>query len=321
MIRTANRYAILGGLILTVVLGSCTQAELPGDLQGGDSGGKPVPLCISSVSLDTGIETRATDPDHTLTGVNGRIGVFLKADPANSYTAVNNRLYTYGTPFWQTQEEPLLLGEVPARLAACYPYDSDRNNPILLCSQLFNTSQDLCYFPFDAGSNTPAPSLKLTHAYARIKFNFRADASFTGNGVTTRLAVVGTGVRSVAMLDLFTAGASAVTGIPGVTPGVDLSLSGYSFPGANQPFTIDGLFIPGTLAGDIFLTVTMDGKGKEGYLSATALCGASGVLHAGKVYEVNLTVKDEVPLQIDGIKITSGWDDFNNGTPIEGNTH
>lgn len=312
--------AVVAGILFT----ACAQGEFSADPDNGK--GSDGTLNITGVSLNAGTETRATEPDRTLNGAADRIGIFLKADDANGYAAVNNRLYTYATPFWQTDDQ-LLLNKTSARLSAYYPYsESGASNPVLLRSQLYAAAQDLCYAPFDASSVTASVSLRLVHAYSRIKFNLARDASLTTAGVVSRLTVTGTGIRSVAQLDLFDATDAAITDLPEVVPGVDFDLSGWAddartLPGTGAPLTVDGLFVPGTLTGEISLTVIVDDVEKKGRVAATALCGASGQLLAGKIYEVNLTVKEEKALVIDGIKVTSGWDDFNGGTPVEGETH
>lgn len=317
--RRMNRQTGFCAVVIGIFFTACAQGEFPANQPDGtETNGA---LNILGVSLNTGVETRTAEPDRTLNGATDRIGVFRKADDANNYTAVNNRLYTYATPFWQTTEQ-LLLNRTPVRLSAYYPYSEDRtSNPVLLRSQLFETAQDLCYAPFDASSGTSSVSLRLVHAYSRIKFNFTRDASLTTAGIVSRLTVTGIGIRSVAQLDLFDATDAAITDLPEVVPGVDFDLSGWAADAKKIPLVVDGLFVPGTLTGEISLTVIVDDVEKKGRVTATALCGASGQLLAGKIYEVNLTVKEEKALAIDGIKVTSGWDDFNGGTPVEGDTH
>lgn len=319
MKRITSIQTTLCTVMTVILLASCTQADLSADRESGkDINGA---LSITGVRLNRGVETRSDEPDRTLNGATDRIGVFQKADAANNYAAVNNRLYTFATPFWQTEEQ-LLLNKTSARLSAYYPYSEGRtSNPVLLRSQLFETAQDLCYAPFDASSGTSSVSLRLVHAYSRIKFNLTRDASLTTAGVVSRLTVTGTDIRSVAQLDLFDATDAAITDLPEVVPGVDFDLSGWVADAKKIPLVVDGLFVPGNLTGEISLTVIVDDVEKKGRVTATALCGVSGQLLAGKIYEVNLTVKEEKALVIDGIKVTSGWDDFNGGTPIEGDTH
>lgn len=312
-------------MIIGIGFANCTQAELSADPQ--DGKGANGTLNILGVSLNSGAETRANEPDRTLSDGNDRIGIFLQADDANGYAAADNRPYTYATPFWQTEEQ-LLLNAQTARLSAYYPYSkSNTSNPVLLRSQLYATAQDLCYVPFDATSGTSSVSLRLLHAYSRIKFNLIRDESLTTVGVISRLTVTGTGIRSVAQLNLFTpddGGNGNITDLPEVVPGVDLDLSGWpdaerTIATTGDQITVDGLFIPGTLTGDIGLTVFIDGVQKTGRVAATALCGTDGKLTAGKVYEVNLNVKEDKELEFDGIKVVSGWDDY--GGSIGGETH
>lgn len=306
---------VVAGILFT----ACTQGEFSANPDHGK--GTNEALNITGVRLNRGVETRADELDRTLDGATDRIGIFLKADPANGYAAIDNHLYTYAAPFWQTEEQ-LLLNKIPARLSAYYPYsEGSASNPVLLRSQLFGTAQDLCYAPFGASSGTSSVALRLAHAYSRIKFGFARDPSLTTEGIVNRLTVTGTGIRSVAQLDLFTAGDAAITGLPEVVPGVDLDLSAWTESTRTIPMTVDGLFIPGALSGKLELRISVDGREKTGYVAATALCGVAGTLLAGKVYEVKLTVKEEKELVISSVKVTSGWDDHNSGTPVEGETN
>ena len=315
----------LCGMIIGIA--SCTQGELSADLQGGE--GTDGALNILGASLNTGAATRANESDRTLGLADDRIGIFLQADDANSYAAIDNRLYTYATPFWQTEEQ-LLLNTEAAQLSAYYPYSAAYpSNPVLLRSQLYSTSADLCYTPFAASSSASLVTLRLKHAYSRMKFTLKRDASLTTAGVISRLTITGTGIRSVAQLDLFTANDGSngnITDLPEVVAGVDLDLSAWleddrTISSTGAQITVDGLFIPGALTGDIGLTIAIDGVQKTGRVAATALCGSSGKLTAGKVYEVNLSVKEEKALEFNSIKVVSGWDDFNSGTAVEGDTH
>lgn len=310
MIKNFYRHIKSAGMALLLVLCSCSGESLP-ELPGkADGQWMPLRVAGASAGIGVGVQTRTGGRTELTTG--SRIGMFMKEDTGGGYGALTNRCFTYGTPFWQADEQ-ILLGEQDATLAACYPYVAGRVNPVVVSSQRYVTGEDLHYVNFRANKDASAVTLDLARVYSRLVFNFKADVNYAGNGKVTAIRLAGNGIVPVAKLDMLD---TAVSNPGGSVRDVLVPLTGFSvaeFTGFTTQFTsttadtADCLMIPHLLQGDITLTITVDGRAMTGKVAATLLCGASGVLTEGVKYEVNISVSPLEGLVIGTIK-TTDWD-------------
>lgn len=284
------------GVALLLVLSACSDNGVPGLPDKAD--GNRVPLRVSGATAGNGglgIETRADASRKELTA-GSSIGMFLKEDAVNGYSALTNLPFTYGTPFWQTEEQ-ILLGDAPAELAAYYPYHAGRVNPVMLRSQRYNTGEDLHYINFRANNEVSGVTLNLSRVYSRIVFNFKGHASYTGAGKMTAIHFDGDGITPVAMLDMLDFSVQNVGGsvrnVLDPFTGLHVAeISGFTTQfTASKTDTADCLMIPYQLSGDITFTAMVDGSAMTGTVTAEQLCGAGGILMEGVKYEINITVK------------------------------
>lgn len=283
------------GMALLLALFSCSDDGMP--RHSGDTEGQRVPLRVAGATAGNGIgvQTRAAGDRDTLTA--GSIGIFLKEDAANGYSALTNLRFDYATPFWQTDEQ-ILLGEPNATLAAYYPYRAGKVNPVMLRCQLYAAAEDLHYVNFEANSQVSDVTLNLSRVYSRIVFTFKGHPSYKGDGHVTSVRFDGRGITPVAMLDMLDL---SVTGIVGgsirdiLEPVTGLHVAQVN--GFDVQFTqsasceVDCLMIPAGLTGDITFSAMVDGSELTGTVTAEQLCGTGGILAEGVKYAVNITVK------------------------------
>lgn len=296
MIRRLSKHITYTGMALLLSLLSCSEAGSIPNPDGSDE--KRVPLRVAGASSGSGIgvQTRAGDRK-TLTA--GSIGVFLKEDAAGGYSSINNRLFTYGTPFWESESQ-ILLGAPVATLAAYHPYAPGKSNPILLRSQKFSDAEDICYTNFQANKDVSSVTLNLERIYSRIVFNFSANY----NGNVKHIMLQGEGIIPVAFFDMFDLDAGkTIRDILDPFTGV----YGVNIPDINSSFAegvvakADCLMIPYQLEGDLAFTVNIDGTEMSGKVPVKELCGENGILLEGVKYEINVTVQAGF-LQISSIR-------------------
>lgn len=309
MIKNFHRYIRPAGMALLLVLFSCSGESLPALPGKADAERVPLQLAGASAGAGIGVQTRAGDRTE-LTG--GSIGMFMQADASGGYPALTNLRFTYGTPFWQADER-VLLGAQNATLAACYPYEAGRVNPVMVSSQRYDAGEDFHYVNFRANKDASAVTLDLSRVYSRLVFNFKADTAYVGNGRVTAIRLEGDGIVPVATLDMFDPAASRPGGnirdvlVPATGLGVAQITGFTTWFTPTAAGTADCLMIPCLLRGDITLTITVDGKAMTGKVTATQLCGASGILTEGVKYEVNISVRQLEGLAITTIRTTE-WD-------------
>lgn len=303
------------GMALLFVLSACSDDGLPG--LPGKTDGNQVPLRVAGATAGNGIgvQTRADEGVRTeLTS--GSIGIFLKEDAANGYDALTNLRFTYSTPFWHTDEQ-ILLGDVPAALAAYYPYKAGKVNPVMLHCQRYSVGEDLHYVNFRANNQVSNVTLNLSRIYSRIVFNFKGDATYTDAGYVTAIHFDGDGITPVAMLDMLDLSVQNIGGsvrdVLDPFTGLHVAeISGFDtqFTSADPAKkTADCLMIPAQLKGDITFTAMVDGTAMEGKVTAEQLCGTGGILMEGVKYEINITVKFK-RLEIASISKTE-WEPVN----------
>lgn len=284
------------GMVLLLALFSCSDDRLP--RHPGDTDGEQVPLRVASATAGNGlgVQTRAAGDRDTLQA-GSSIGLFLKEDAANGYSALGNLRFDYATPFWETGEQ-ILLGEQNATLAAYYPYSAGKVNPVMLRCQRYALSEDLHYVNFQANKDVSDVTLNLSRVYSRIEFSFIGHSAYKGDGKVTAIHFEGDGITPVAMLDMFDLSATGIVGnsvrdvIEPVTSLHVAEVSGFTTQfTATVTGKADCLMIPARLSGDITFTVMVDGSAMQGSVKAEQLCGTGGILTEGVMYKINITVK------------------------------
>lgn len=300
------------GIALLLVLSACSDDGQPGLSGKGDAPQAPLRVSGATAGNGIGIQTRADGDRTELTA--GSIGMFLKEDAVNGYDALTNLKFTYGTPFWQAGEQ-ILLGGVPAILAAYYPYSAGIVNPVLLRSQRYSAGEDLHYINFKANNEVSDVTLNLSRVYSCIVFNFKGHPFYTGAGYVTAIHFDGDGIIPVALLDMLDFSVQNIDGsvrnILDPFTGLHVAeISGFTAQfTASKTDKAECLMIPAQLTGDITFTVTVDGAAMEGKVTATQLCGASGILTEGVKYEINITVK---PARLEVVSISkTEWEPVN----------
>lgn len=313
-----KKHSILAvGLALLFALHACTADDgLPETVVPDDpvEEGR-VPLRIATAATGgIGVKTRAST---TLAA--GSIGLFLKKDATGGYEAINNQEFTYATPFWQTDNQ-ILLGNVPAVMAAYYPYMAEAANPVLLRSRKYSDEDaKLCYVNLEANNSNAYLTLNLERIYTRIVFTLQG-SGYPGAGNVSALRLSGKGVTSVATLDLLERSVFADAANHGVydvrKPLLDSEVVEIK---AETQFTnavagrVDCLLVPTKLTGNVTFTLIVDGITLSGKIAAASLCGrADGILREGVQYEVGLTVRP-VKLEVASIGKTE-WEP----TEVEG---
>lgn len=221
------------------------------------------------------------------------IGLFLKGDA--SYEAFSNRKYTYGTPFWETEAEQLVLGKTPATFTAYYPYASDGTTTVTLTSQEYDADREFYYLPFKASYLTSAVTLNLRRAYSLIRFSFikgEKDKPATGDAAYGGPAEVSTfsytaGLCQSGTFNLFTgivSGSAADKTFTVSTP--------FTAGSSAAPSIHDYLIVPHDFAGDLTFSATVDGRVMTGKVSAAKLCGTvTQAFVEGTRYEIKVYVR------------------------------
>ena len=300
-------------LAATSSLASCNRQE-------GESGGQPLRITSASAGITTTV-TRAYGI-RELTEATDAIGIFLQA--GNGYDAINNSKYSYWTPYWITSGEYLILGVNAGSLAAYYPYDEYQATPIAtLLTRAYRPEREFYYQTFSASYMTPAVRLSLKRAYALIRFSivrgeadqplpgggaYQGDGKVTAFGCTASLAESGT-------LDLFT---DVLT--PGTPKSVTLRTESpevpFSIGSKDSPAAADFLIVPhSAYNGTLNFTATIDGKTMSGSVGSAALCGVTGALNAGVMYEIKVIVRPTA-LVVSGIS-QKQWDVTDVGGELE----
>lgn len=304
-----------GFLLLASALCSCSQDEATTySGSGGRDAAVSVPLRVGSAGMGS-IVTRADGDTKLLNEATDRIGLFLNADAVGGYQAISNKLYTFSTPFWQTEEQ-LMLAEAPAKLAAYYPYNANGTNPAMLVSQVYDETKEFYYLPFAASYVTSTIHLNLRRAYTLLRFNFiigikeEDKGAYTGDGEITAFSFTAP-LLQAGTLSLF-------TGQVNETVQAQATLSYgtvFTAGSAVTPAIVDFMVVPSDMAAydELTFALTVDGKKMEKKLALTSLCGRDKKLLEGTKYEVNLTLRP-TGLEVEGLKVQE-WEieDINKG--------
>lgn len=312
----ACRMLLLGVLLLAA--NGCGEIEpievvyLPAQtpyLSIGGAGLTESPAASSGTTRADGTAAKET----VLEDKDDRIGVFLQADPDKGYPeAVNNKMYTYGTPVWKS-EPHLILEEQSAQLAAYYPYDADGFSPtrVMLTSSPYDAAKEFYYLPFKASRISSSFHLRLRRAYSLVRFNLLAgeedtDAgkgAYTGDGQVTAFGFSGP-LTAIGTLNLYTGQVTAVNNTVSFTVNETFAAGTKA-----APHTLDFLIVPTDLSGladgeasEISFTLTVDGKAMKGSLSAAAFFGADKKLLEGVKYETNVVIRP-TGLEVAGLQV------------------
>lgn len=244
----------------------------------------------ASLELETAVTRGATE---TLTRPTDAIGLFLKGSDA--YDAIHNRKYTYGTPFWETEAEQLVLGKTPAAFTAYYPYASDGATTVTLTSREYDADKEFYYLPFKASYQTSTITLNLRRAYSLIRFSFikgekdkpkKNDAAYGGPAEVNTFSYTA-GLCESGTLDLFTGivgGSAANKTFTVSTP--------FTAGSSAAPVRKDYLIVPHSFSGELNFSATVDGKAMTGKVSAAELCGTVNTAFVeGTCYEIKVYVR------------------------------
>lgn len=303
-------------VLVLFVSGSCQEQE--------ERTGK-APLCIGSAqtsALPAATRSAATRAAGTqiLNKTADAIGLFLQA--ANGYDAVNNRKYSYATPFWSTGQQ-LLLSSEKAMLAAYYPYSEAQATPeVTLTSHCYDAADECYYLPFTAAYINTFVNLNLRRAYALIRFSLirgekdipaQGDAAYLGDGEVSSLSFTANLIEE-GMLNLFT---GSITGeLKSLTlswPEAGSSSSSFVLGSTAQPATKDFLIVPcAAYNDDLTFSITVDGREMSGKVSAAALCGNDVALQEGVLYEIKVVVRPTELIVSGGLPV-KGWESTDMG--------
>lgn len=277
---------IRAGLLSTaLLLGSCSGSDdhLPAEETAFRISG-------ARLGLETALSRGATE---TLNKPTDAIGLFLQA--AGSYDAIHNRKYSYGTPYWESEAEQLVLGKTPAVFTAYYPYAADGTATATLTSQEYDAAKEFYYLPFKASYMTSTITLNLRRAYSLIRFSFikgekdqprKDDAAYGGDAEVSDFSYTA-GLCASGTLDLFTGTVS------GNAADQTFTISTPFTAGSSAaPVRKDYLIVPHDFSGDLTFSATVDGKAMTGKVSAAKLCGTvTAAFVEGTCYEIKVYVR------------------------------
>lgn len=313
-------------VLVLFVSGSCQEQE--------ERTGQ-APLCIGSAqtsALPAATRSAATRSAATraagtqiLNKTADAIGLFLKESKA--YDAVNNRKYSYATPFWITGQQ-LLLSSEKAMLAAYYPYSEAQATPeVTLTSHCYDAADECYYLPFTAAYINTFVNLNLRRAYALIRFSLIrgekdkpkvGDAAYLGDGEVSSLSFTANLIEE-GMLNLFTGsitGESKSLTLSWPEAGSSSSSDSFVLGSTAQPAQKDFLIVPcAPYNGDLAFSITVDGREMSGKVSAAALCG-SAALQEGVMYEIKLVVRPTELIVSGGLPV-KGWESTDIGEELE----
>lgn len=299
-------------VLVLFVSGSCQERE---EMRTGQA-----PLCIGSAQTSALPAATRAGGTRVLKQASDAIGLFLNGSKA--YDAVNNRKYSYATPFWSTGQQ-LLLSSEKATLAAYYPYSETQTTPeVTLTSHCYDADDELYYLPFTAAYINTFVNLNLRRAYALIRFSLirgeenkpnAGDAAYQGDGEVSSLSFTADLIES-GTLDMFN---GIITGTQKLFtlswPEAGSSASSFVLGSTTQPATKDFLIVPcASYSGDLTFSITVDGRKMSGEVSAADLCGNGTALQEGVMYEIKVVVRP-TELTVSGGLPVKGWESADMG--------
>jgi hypothetical protein len=227
----------------------------------------------------------------------GDIGIFRLA--SDSYSTASNVEYSYASSSWSLAagEDPIYLYGEDASVCAYYPFSSSIDNPtvIPLSSQLYSSSEDLCYaVPQTVSASSPSVSFSMERAYAKLSFVISHDNTYSGNCAISNITVSNAGILSSNTLDITQSSSSGGTeGIYGSGTAGNISVNpAISSISAGSSTTAAILMVPSTtaLSENIVFSFSVDGYVLTAEINASDL-GSSSEFEAGNNYilDVNIT--------------------------------
>lgn len=292
----------VGLLSTALLLGSCSGSDESRNFPAEEA---VLRISGASVKLETAVTRGTTE---TLTQPTDAIGLFLKGDDA--YDAIHNRKYTYGTPFWETETEQLVLGKTPAVFTAYYPYAEGGTTSVTLTSQAYDAGKEFYYLPFKASYMTSAITLNLRRAYSLVRFSFikgekdkpgKGDAAYGGPAEVSAFEYTA-GLCQSGTLDLFT---GIVSG--SATDKTFTVSNPFTAGSSDTPVQKDYLIVPHAFSGDMTFSATVDNKEMKGKVSAAELCGTvNAAFMEGTCYEIKVYVRP-TGLEVKTLRVKE-WD-------------
>ncbi|MCI1780159.1 MAG: fimbrillin family protein, partial [Bacteroidales bacterium] len=137
-----------------------------------------VPLSLRNIIIVSSGTTKSSGSLNS-----GNLGVFRLHGKGYSSVRSNVRYAASNGRFSAASgETPVYLSKSTATLAAYYPYSPSLSTGIAtLTSRLYSSSEDLCYQTgVTASSSNSAVSFALRHAYAKLVFTIKHNASYVG---------------------------------------------------------------------------------------------------------------------------------------------
>ena len=270
--------------VLLLLLAGCTQGEpLPGE---------DVKSLLQVSNLQTATEDHAATRAAGTTDYTGNIGLFMKPDDTNGYSAKNNIKGTYkaGTPPTWTLATDIWLNNHDATIAVYAPHDAGQSTAAALnlkATLRTDDTKDIWYTRVtNANFKNALLSLTLTHVYARCIITVKRAASYLPDAEITALSLVGAGIYSDATFKLLEASPYNYSGTTaGFTP---TGVAAKTLNATTSSVAYDLLLIPATLSGNITLTLTVGGNAMKQTIAADKF---SGRLEAGKQYAITVTLR------------------------------
>lgn len=284
-----TRFRISIAALLLALCSGCSQTEpevVIDETGTGGTGDSPVALRIGGVSAGA-VVTRSENT--LLTDANDKIGLFLQGSP--DYAPISNREFTYATPFWTSDDGLVMLTDLPAALAATYPYRDGQSTVQELRTQEYDPQDDFLYCRFSANKRDASVVLNMIRAYARLCFRLSpqtGDNAYTGEGKIDEFRFTASGIVLRAQLDLFSGALTSEAPQADYTF-VSVKNRGKRFTAA-APLEVSFLAVPAVLTGDITVEAVIDGKRVSAGVSATRLCGVTGRMVPGTSYDVNIVM-------------------------------
>jgi hypothetical protein len=256
------------------------------------------PIQIKSISF-TNLTVKSST---TLSG--GDIGVFRLHGKGYSSVRSNVRYAASNGRFRVASgETPVYLSKSTAALAAYYPYSQSLSTGIAtLTSRLYSSSEDLCYQTgVTASSSNSAVSFVLRHAYAKLVFTIKHNASYTGDCAISRIGISNAGIltsNTLDITDVSPASGSSSSGSEGTygsgttgTVTIDPSITSIA---SGDSTTVNILMVPtvSSLSGKIELSFTVDGNVLTSEIDTDSNPGFT-TLEAGKEYDISVDIGKE----------------------------
>ena len=302
-----NKYYGLAAMAV-VFLAACTENEEIQN-QGGTS------LSIASASIET-ISTKGLfDTGGGPLTTEANIGV----SASGTGYSYNNVEYYYNTTDskWapQSAANQIYLSDQTATVTAYAPFTSGLTaSAASLTAQRYDETKDLCSSSASetAVNTDPSVIFTLSHVYSRISFTINKDASYTGVGLISAIAISNpTAVFTTALADLTATPAptlsSPVIGtvqydpaIASITSGTPAASSVLMIPASTftdattLAFTVDGVVLTATLP------ATDPASGGLNILEPSHNYGITVTMRGTELIVSSITVTDWTPQTVSG---------------------